>query len=175
MHWHHLISALLAVLRVDALACLIAVSECSVRKCLLLFLTVKLLPFPTGAVSVQGLLLPGTERPLGGWTSSAPTGSGSRSGEVRPSLHSVDLGCSLLRVLVSSRGFCLFSCLLDSAEGQTSPCAPACPEESPGVRQFGEFWGRWGLDQFLLSSSCAAARVHDFRSVFHLIALGVYF
>lgn len=43
--------------------------------------------------------------------------------------------------------------------------------ESPSVRQFGEFWGRWGLDQFRLSSSCAAAWVHDFRSVFHLIAL----
>lgn len=52
-------------------------------------------------------------------------------------------------------------------------CLPR--RESPGARQFGEFWGRWGLDQFLLSSSCAATRVHDFRSVFHLIALGVYF
>lgn len=91
MHWHHLISALLAVLRVDALARVIAASERSVRKCLFLFLAVKLLPPPTGAVSVQCLLLPGTEWPLGGLTSSAPVGSGSRSGEVRLSLHSVGL------------------------------------------------------------------------------------
>lgn len=65
--------------RVGALARVIAASERSVRKCLFLFLAVKLLPPPTGAVSVQCLLLPGTERPLGGRTLSAPVISGSRS------------------------------------------------------------------------------------------------
>lgn len=38
------------------------------------------------------------------------------------------------------------------------------------MRQFGEFWGGGSLVQLMLSGSCAAARVHDFRSVFHLIA-----
>lgn len=41
MHWHHLISALLAVLRADALACVIAASERSVRKRFLPFVAVK--------------------------------------------------------------------------------------------------------------------------------------
>lgn len=92
MHWHHLISALLAVLRVDALVCVAAVSERSVRKCLLLFLAIRLLVFPTGAVSVQGLLLPGPDQSLGGHRASAPRASGCCSMQGRPSLYSVHLG-----------------------------------------------------------------------------------
>lgn len=104
------------------------------------------------------LLLPGPDQSLGGHTASAPSVSGSCSGQGRPSLCNVHLGLQPAEAAVPPRGFCWFSCSLDSAEGQVlSPCAPACPEDSPGVRQFGEVRGGEILVQFLLSSSCAAA------------------
>lgn len=114
--------------------------------------------FPTGAVSVQGLLLPGPDQFLGGHTASAPKVFGCCSGQGRPSLYSVHLGWQPVEAALPPRGLCWFSRSLDSAEGQVLlPCAPACPEESPGVRQFGEVQGGENLFQSLLSSSCAAA------------------
>lgn len=70
-------------------------------KCLLLFLAVRLLMFPTGAVSVQGLLLPGPDQFLGGHTASAPTGSGCCSGQGRRSLYNVHLGLQPAEAAVS--------------------------------------------------------------------------
>lgn len=136
-----------------SLVCVTAVSECSLRKPFSLFLTIGSPCSPQEQFLLRACfcqvltsLWEHTQPQLPVPLAAAPAGQ-TFSVQCAP-------GSQPAEAAVPPRGFGWFCCSLDSAEGQVlSPCAPACPEESPGVRQFGEAWG--GVEGVWFSS-CSA-------------------